>query len=223
MVLPPISELTQPSVAPLANNTETKVDSSTSPLISPPLVSPPLVSPQFTPSNAKFMYQQAVVPFASDIENVEPSLTELISESISFDTINYFSAIETQTCQTQPLISTPEISTPETSTPETSTPETSILGKPKRKHNECACFIKSELTKVYSHVELAEGRVGGSKRKYKAEEIQTKPLSPTRLKLILSQAKKKYKLDYEKLNINEIINSKCRQIKMKSKNNVNLE
>jgi len=200
LVLPPISQfINQQSEVPSANHTETEEQSVQKKSTTLPLVLPPI---------SQFINQQSDVPPANHTENNDRSLTELISDSISFDPAQYFSAIEHSTWQTQneqPLISTPEPN------------DTKI--KPKRKHNECACFIRSELIKVYSQTELAEGRVCGSKRKYKTEEIQTKPLSPTRLKLILSQARKKYKLDYDKLNTNEIINSKCRQIKMKCKNN----
>ena len=84
----------------------------------------------------------------------------------------------------------------------------------KRKKNASACFIKQQLKHCYSDEELAEGRLQGGVRNYKTGIQNTTSLSPNRIGAIVQQAKKRYREDYKTMgNINEIVNSKCRQVK----------
>ena len=106
-----------------------------------------------------------------------------------------------------------------------STPALTKQGQ-RRQPNKCAVYIKQELTRRYEPEELACGRVAASKRKYKEVEIATSALSPNRLREIITQARKIYKEDFDKLpqnDLNEIINSKCRQVKMKLKSKAILD
>ena len=93
----------------------------------------------------------------------------------------------------------------------------------RRKTNKCACFIKNELVRVYSQDELANGRLVGGKRKYMNLLQEKSALSPGRMATILNQAKKKYRDEYEAIqNMNEVINSKCRQVKSNAKKSLEL-
>ena len=40
-----------------------------------------------------------------------------------------------------------------------------------RSTNKCACFIKSELSRLYTQEELESSRIAGGKRKYKTDFI----------------------------------------------------
>ena len=110
--------------------------------------------------------------------------------------------------------------------PEFPIDETSVSKKKTRKpSNKCASFIRNELTKRYSETELVDGRFSSFKRKYKDMEMNPSALSPSRLTLLLTDARRMFKEDYtalEKKDLNEIINSKCRSVKQKYRKN-NLE
>ena len=69
----------------------------------------------------------------------------------------------------------------------------------RRQTNKCACYIKSEMTRVYTEEELSNGRLVGAKRKYKTAAQDTSALSPGRLKPILYNAKRRYREEFENI------------------------
>ena len=98
-----------------------------------------------------------------------------------------------------------------------------LSGNKRRQSNKCACFIKGELSRLYTPVELANSRLSGGKRRYKENTQDTSALSPGRLNTILTHAKRKFRDEYEHIeNMNEVINSKCRQVKSKLKKTLEL-
>ena len=92
-----------------------------------------------------------------------------------------------------------------------------LLNQNKRcQTNKCASYIKSEMTHVYTEEELSNGRLVGTKRKYKTAAQETSALSPGWLKAILYNAKRTYWEEFKNIdNMNEVINSKCRQVKLR--------
>ena len=86
-----------------------------------------------------------------------------------------------------------------------------------KKASSCAAFIRQQLQSQYQEQELANGRVGGGKRKYK-DTIQEKvALSPNRYSKILTAAKRRFsKEEFDGMgNVKEVVNSKCRQVRLK--------
>ena len=64
-----------------------------------------------------------------------------------------------------------------------------LSGNKRRQSNKCACFIKGELSRLYTPVELANSRLSGGKRRYKENTQDTSALSLGRLNTILTHAK----------------------------------
>lgn len=160
-------------------------------------------------------------------KNREPSFTELVASSINSDESETYlwKSILSQTPVedshasdinfTSPtqnvLINNTYENPPIPIERQTSTP---CLKKKRAPVNRCSGFIKAELERQYSEIELAHGSVEGGKRTYDGEVIKKTALSPNRLKTILSLARKNFKDDFETItNMNELVNSKCRQIK----------
>jgi hypothetical protein len=147
----------------------------------------------------------------TEVQSVETScnsssFVELLNNSI-LDSPTLFRVIESPVFDHENIESTPS-----------SSYKRSNSSKKKRQQNQCVRFIKGELGRMFGEEELATGRVVSSKRKYKSETIENCALSPGRLQTIMKEAKKRFKEDFEKLeNINEIINSKCRQVKHSKK------
>ncbi|XP_057300481.1 uncharacterized protein LOC130632739 [Hydractinia symbiolongicarpus] len=76
--------------------------------------------------------------------------------------------------------------------------------------------IKQQLQALYTEEELAVGRIQGGVRNYQTGALNTSSLSPNRMSVIVRQAKKRYSDEFmEMKNLNEIVNSKCRQVKRK--------
>lgn len=99
------------------------------------------------------------------------------------------------------------------------TPKVNVDKKRKVK-NKCATFIKNEM---YSKEELLHGSIGGGNRKYKDSLQEKDALSPGRMKTIISAARKRHRDDFEDIkNINEVVNSKCRQVRVSERKKNNL-
>ena len=110
-----------------------------------------------------------------------------------------------------------------TSSQQITLPGSATKTKTKQKPNKCIGFIKSELSRLFSEAELANGRLTAGKRKYKDTIQEKNALSPGRMKVIIGHARKKYKEDFENIqNISEVINSKCRQVNNKTKKSLQL-
>ena len=107
-----------------------------------------------------------------------------------------------------------------TSSQQITLPGSAAKTKTKRKPNKYIEFIKSELSRLFSEEELANGRLTAGKRKYKDTIQEKNALSAGRMKVIIGHVRKKYKEDIQ--NISEVINSKCRQVNNKTKKSLQL-
>ena len=68
----------------------------------------------------------------------------------------------------------------------------------------------------YEEQELANGSLKGGKRKYKDDVSEKNTLSPNQFNKIMIAARQKYsKEDFDSINLNEVVNAKCRQVKFK--------
>ena len=83
--------------------------------------------------------------------------------------------------------------------------------KDKKRGICCSTFIKKELSKVFTAAELANSRYNGSTRKFKNTKVEKIMISPKRLNPILRKAKNIYHEDFDEININEVVNGKCRE------------
>ena len=139
------------------------------------------------------------VPFLSPISNAdqEPttSFADLLSSSIILDDT---------------------LRQPSNLVPTNSHQETVERAKPKRKINACSTFIRQQLQSHYEEEELAKGSLSGGKRKWKDAVTEREPLSPHRLGKIIQSARKRFsKEDIDSLNLSDLVNSKCRQVRFK--------
>ena len=101
------------------------------------------------------------------------------------------------------------------STPNNATPK---KARKAQAENRAIKFLKAELSKKYTEDELAKGSVNGGTRKFKNNLICKTALSPNRLQVIYTRARRQYKDEFELIeNINEVINSKCRKVQVKQK------
>ena len=74
------------------------------------------------------------------------------------------------------------------------------------------------MGKVFTKEELLTKRVKKEKRVYNEETLDHDSFSPNRLVRILNQAKNRYRTGFGEIkNINEAVNGKCRQVKLKEK------
>lgn len=90
------------------------------------------------------------------------------------------------------------------------------LSQKKRKTNPCATFIRQQLQSLYQEEELAKSAMNGGKRKWKHTVTERSALSPHRFARVLQAARKKFtKEEIESLDMNGLVNSKCRQVRYK--------
>ena len=92
-----------------------------------------------------------------------------------------------------------------------STPITHTYNKDKKRVNSCSVYIKKELSKVFTSAELANSRYNGGTRRFKNTKVEKIMISPKRLNTILRKAKTIYREDFDEININEVVNGKCRK------------
>ena len=86
----------------------------------------------------------------------------------------------------------------------------SYATKPRQRYRQpCKSFIKKALSYYYTRQELATCRF----RETSLGSVRRPPLSPKRLSVILEEAERVYPDEYRKLNIAEVVNSKCRKSK----------
>ena len=86
----------------------------------------------------------------------------------------------------------------------------SYATKPRQRYRQpCKSFIKKALSYYYTRQELATCRF----RETSLGSVRRPPLSPKRLSVILEEAERVYPEEYRKLNIAEVVNSKCRKSK----------
>ena len=91
---------------------------------------------------------------------------------------------------------------------------TPAVKKRVREPNAAISYIKVEMSKKFTELELQSSRYRGAKRKYGVESSETNTLSPGRVGDILISARRRYKADFEKIHsVAEVFNSKCRQRK----------
>ncbi|XP_057312934.1 uncharacterized protein LOC130654387 [Hydractinia symbiolongicarpus] len=158
-------------------------------------------------TSEEFNMTPEVTSILADITNVTPEHVNVAPEEMQPPQISYMHLLE------NPMTTDPttfqlftEMNDPVNSTP---------LPK-KRKINSCACYIKQQLQALYTEEELAVGRIQGGVRNYQTGALNTSSLSPNRMSVIVRQAKKRYSDEFmEMKNLNEDVNSKCRQVKRK--------
>ena len=84
----------------------------------------------------------------------------------------------------------------------------------KRKRNDCMKHLKKMLSELYTREELANGSYTAGVMKYKNSQISSDALTPNRLMKILSVSKRKYPGEFESLNIQQVVNEKCRKTRL---------
>jgi len=144
---------------------------------------------------------------------------------IFFTTLLTSSMFLNDTTESEPPPPPQQQQQPETTTSETeasssfalnSVASTPITAKSKRTINALSTFIRQQMTNYYDEKELANGSLKGGKRKYKSDVIEKVTLSPNRWGKIMVAARRKYpKEDFDSINLNEVANGKCRQVKFK--------
>ena len=87
-------------------------------------------------------------------------------------------------------------------------------GRKRKLPNPCSTFIRRQLEQNFSEEELSTCRASHIKRKYKDTTIVNSPLSPTRLNRILFEAKVRFTQEQFQAmgGVNEVVNTKCRQV-----------
>lgn len=170
-----------------------------------------LSTPNIKPSKPAPTNIPPPVSFISPIDIVEEqqdSFTSLLTDSMMLDDLYPSDGNENQLSP---------IYQPITPTNNQLAVSTEISSKPpKRKINACATFIRQQLQSLYSEEELSKGTMNGGKRKWKDTVTERDALSPHRLGKTLQLARRKFaKEELESLNINDLVNSKCRQVRFK--------
>ena len=87
------------------------------------------------------------------------------------------------------------------------TPITQTFIKDKKRGMCCS----TALSKVFTAAKLANSRYNGGTRKFKNTKVEKIMISPKRLNTILRKAKNIYHKDFDEININEVVNGKCRK------------